>query len=866
MKHLKLVCACAALASLQQAGAESTVVSEYPVTEDVEIRVESGDVKRIEYLSGTAAATITKTGGGTLEIGVLGNENFSFVVQEGSLKSVRPQFADLGDSVWFRADASDASSMTFNVQNGTNYVSRWSDADGRDRYVTPYTGLQSPGPFISKVTMNGLATMDFGGLRDTGVYGDPPKGHTDPSAAAFMASETALISEAFYIWQDVEGVKDLPLAIKSDGSETTFVGPTPINTQSCGYRGYGGGGSGFPLWYTAPDRMGTHFYLDDVRRDSKYVPEDGWHLARYTVYNPDWDRSPTSTHLGSYGFLGFGYFNSRYGGCRIAEVVLCTNLLSDAEHTYVDRYLKCKWYLPKVARIVVGDGATLDVTSAKWDIGMLALSGDVVGRENLCAREALAPGRNGLSVSGVYSAPAFAESMTPDLAFVAAGEVSVASGTARGNVVDAQGVFTKSGAGTFELSYFSSNVSELVVAEGVLTLSPLLSAASAVHFDAAQFVTTEEKDGKKLVSNWGDVNGTGTAIDFGEKYKFSTAKSSEKVNLPYLVEDSENGLPVVNFGSFVDTYHQDGWGGALQLTRPLAGGKNAINTYDGWLQGFIVWKDDPGAKDLDLVDGQEFIGPSLFGNNWVWTRGKGGGGNGFPVPGTEAANFKDNQKLDGVALSSAEFLSTRISDGLHLLDIRPANSKTDGPIGVQYVGVRRTTVTESCYGGVNMAEFMFFRYHLSADQRAKIAAALGVKWFGTDKWKLEQVFGSLSVADGASASFPYADVTVTNLAASGSVSARSLTVADGGKLIVDATDRVLTADGVSFAGKGTIVLNADVGPTIDEPIKVIAAANGPATAQKVPGWRTKTGVKAVLVRRADGYYLDPAPGLVLILK
>ena len=60
-------------------------------------------------------------------------------------------------------------------------------------------------------------------------------------------------------------------------------------------------------------------------------------------------------------------------------------------------------------------------------------------------------------------------------------------------------------------------------------------------------------------------------------------------------------------------------------------------------------------------------------------------------------------------------------------------------------------------------------------------------------------------------------------------------------------------------------LLAETGHTVQD-VDLFAAANGPATPRKVPGWRTKTGVKAVLVRRADGYYLDPAPGLVLILK
>ena len=57
---------------------------------DLMLTVEEGDVKRIEYISGTAAARLTKEGGGTLEVAIVGNTNASFFVNGGELKFVRP--------------------------------------------------------------------------------------------------------------------------------------------------------------------------------------------------------------------------------------------------------------------------------------------------------------------------------------------------------------------------------------------------------------------------------------------------------------------------------------------------------------------------------------------------------------------------------------------------------------------------------------------------------------------------------------------------------------------------------------------------------------------------------------------------------
>ena len=91
--------------------AASENVPEFALTSDTILTVEEGDVKRIEYISGTAAARLTKEGGGTLEVAIVGNTNASFFVNGGELKFVRPGRLALDvDDAAFHVDGNDADS------------------------------------------------------------------------------------------------------------------------------------------------------------------------------------------------------------------------------------------------------------------------------------------------------------------------------------------------------------------------------------------------------------------------------------------------------------------------------------------------------------------------------------------------------------------------------------------------------------------------------------------------------------------------------------------------------------------------------------------------------------------------------------
>jgi hypothetical protein len=189
---------------------------------------------------------------------------------------------------------------------------------------------------------------------------------------------------------------------------------------------------------------------------------------------------------------------------------------------------------------------------------------------------------------------------------------------------------------------------------------------------------------------------------------------------------------------------------------------------------------------------------------------------------------------------------------------------------------------------MRFGECIFFRNQIPDTQRAKINAALGVKWFGGERYTLEHEFESVAVAEGAKASFPYADVTAESLALSGTVSARSIAVdrmsvnggmvdsalklADGAEISIlrlpDVEKGAFAANQVEFAGSGSVKLGFDSAEKdIVNDIKLISAGGGNPV--RVRGWKDYTSdLKYIgsLCRKADGYYATGIMGLRLVVR
>ena len=847
-------CVVAALSGVSMA--ETVTVAELALSADTTVTVGEGDVKRIEYLSGTAAAKLTKEGAGTLEVAIVGNTNAAFFVNGGELKFVRPgKVALAADEAAFHVDGSDADARDVSVQNETNFVTKIKDVEGRSTYATKYSSRLNP--YLKENALNGLTVFDFGTMYGSGLTG---------YGAAMQWSEMHVPNEIFYVWADQEGLKGLVTTAES-------FGPTPVNMQFSGYRGKGGAGQEFKLFNTLPGRMGTNLYVDDAKATSTSTPGEGWHLLR-TYTSTAW----TDASVNDYAARGFGYRPngpSPYGGFCLAEMIVCTNYLTEAKRKYVNFYLQRKWFggYP-VKKVILAEGATLDASEAPVSITYFQTTGDttVRGLENI--RMAVPSGLStNLTVSsGIYNAPDRSVSAIPNIGFAADGEVAVAAGTNAVNIVEGSGTFRKSGEGALCVGYLGEGCTSLDVASGSLSVCPLATPAAALHVDAADddAFTLAEENGTNFVARWEDVSRNGQALRTAtDKYAYG-AKAT--INRPFRVANRQNGLPMVDFGSMADAEHQDGWGAMLNVVNPVSGKSAPRTTTDefGVIQVFSVWEDDPAVFDREPVEDGDghlkpAVGPSLYGNGYSWYRGAGGSGVGYPFCAMQGpSTVREEMWLDNVRFYSQYVRFTSIDKGTHLMDQRIGD--TDGGSAISRVGGNQDCQTtngpyaaKGVYGGVRFGETMAFRYALPKKQREQIRAALGVKWFGTETYSLRYGFEAVAVTNGAALAFPYADVTVTNLSLAGTVSARSLTLPAGGTLTLpgDGADGFgeISVDSLTLGTGGHVVIPDVVGTAlIGRSFKIASSEN---ISGKASAWRGSSGdrsLRVVLEKRADGLY------------
>ena len=853
------------------------LVQEKTLSGNEEFFVAEGETVRIEYLDG-GGMTLTKTGSGTLEIATVANSKTKIIVSEGVLKGVCPgkMRSDI-PGAFYHVDGNDTSGMTLETVNGTNFITRLGDVDGRTMFATNRSGRTKP--FIVNDCLNGLSVLDFGNM-----YFDNERFPAATGSSCMEFAEVRVQRDSFWVWKDVDGVENMAY-----GKE--FLGVTPVCLQNSYYRGYGGNGNHFKFSNVGPpDRFTVAAYVDGEKISSVVNTRvgPGWHLVSYRMPGGDIADSDHAT----YGASAFGRrpVGSPYGGFKLAEALFFTNTLSDADYKYVNAYLNSKWFGASIDRVIVKSGAHLDLSDTKWNIVSLGRYSEstVSGGENVNAASIFNPDNSYLAVNGTYSVLA-SEKVIPNLGFTGVGEVCVPAGTATlGNIISANGTLKKSGEGKLELSYLTDGVLGIEVASGEFVYSPLRSSASVLHLDANTGVETELKNGTNFVTRWIDVNGETVNVAkpiVGEGYKHS---GNVAIRQPFLKEKGAGDMPLVDFGTIADENHVNGWGAALGFTNPFGGGKDAVPIHNGWLSAFIVWEDRDDVIDMPLVNESPFRGPCLFGQNYVWTRGKGGAGNGFTLMGSDNAAFRNDVIFDGERILTQNVKNHVVSRGLHLWSIKAGTA--DGLMGASRIGAYMNTKPASTYGGMRFGECIFFRNQIPDAQRAKINAALGVKWFGDERYTLEHEFESVSVAEGSSASFPYADVTAQSLTLSGTVSAKSIAVdrmsvnggmvdsalklADGAEISIqglpDVEAGAFAANQVEFAGSGSVKLGFDSAEKdIVNDIKLISAGGGGENPVRVRGWKVYTSdLKYIgsLCRKADGYYATGIMGLRLVVR
>lgn len=841
--------------------AGETFVDDINLSENTNITVAAGDVLKIGYLKADSQVVITKSGAGKLVLTTVGGSGSVLVdVQEGTLASARPgELPQLGGvPVGMHVDISKSSTLSITVKNGTNCVSKITDAAGSGHSLN-YWWMGYP--YLIGEELNGLPVLDFGAFSDGSTF-------TGNSGMLGNNSPSIPLKEYFFVWKDRDDIIDAPLV---DGKE--FSGPCVIGSDpSLWTRNLGGGGQGFGMYKeTMSGAVCQNMRLDGKSINLNYRVPRGFHLFHNRLTS-----EPENKPL----FSTLGFSTPYKGGFVLAELLVYSNLLSQADGEYVEAYLSSKWFGAKLD-VKLAQDAVLDVSEVKFDIGTMNVVGSssVVGASNFCCR-ALARGSTNIVVNGLFS---FDGAVTPDapgLVFSGDALIGVA-GTGRVEEVSAlSGKLVKRGAGALMAADVQAD--EISVEDGALCISPLFVRTGEFHVDASENVTVSNVDGKNLVSKWDDVNGNGfyfTASDCKPEYD-----DSRCVRQPYLTENFANGLPVVDFGSFADVNHADGWGAELKSSR-------SYQDTDGIKDIYVAWADYPDVKNLPYsVEKTKFYGPSLFGAQYYWYRGAGGAGESFPMHYASApGRMYGDLRIDGEKVSGTAF---RPGDGMHVLAQRI--SSTGAPmqeIGGNYQSPVKTgdgtTSVRGVFGGLRIGEVLMFKTALPDHRRLRLESQLCAKWLGKDNvWEYE----AIGVAAGAELAHPYADLNVAALRLAGRISAKSVTPGtmeiigsnaeiDGALRLDDTSilriDCNAQNDSLSCAKVSSIDIRGRAKVELDGVDSPMLLAGREFRIFETQGFTSRVkiaipgvpGMKAYLTGRDGGAYLSFEPnGLMVIVK
>jgi RNA polymerase sigma-70 factor (ECF subfamily) len=321
------------------------VFSKLTVVADSTLGVPEADaVASLPWVFG-AGTTLTKTGAGTLSLGVGFSSTLSLVVKEGVLAlPLRLSVETLLAEASLRLDASRADTLTLDAEGR---VSRWADADGRANALT--NGVPARQPVRVPDALNGLPVVDFGPY-----YGSAA------GCGLFLEGRKTGVRSAFVVYEGRH--PDAVLLGEAPGIGTCAY-TRSLNTANA-------------VWSanTAQEVRTGSTALDGafVNGAAAELTTNAFHVVSSVV---------NGSGVTTVGALGNDR-NYRSGGQRIAEVILFDRKLSPAEQAAVDDYLLRKWLAAdaprRMADVTLENGARLVLPSEETlEVRNLALQGEV---------------------------------------------------------------------------------------------------------------------------------------------------------------------------------------------------------------------------------------------------------------------------------------------------------------------------------------------------------------------------------------------------------------------------------------------------------------------------------------------------------
>ena len=344
---------------------------EMVLTDDRTVDVPAGTTNFVGTLRG-GPFTLVKTGEGVLQIGRVASEVVSIVVEEGTVALVNPHPACLA-SAFFHVDASAADTLVTELRHGTNFVTRWNDADGRaNRFAGPldatYNGRTDPTkrlPFLTDGRLNGRTYVDFGTLALQGYTN--AAGVAIGWGGALAWSEACPMRHGFTVVSDTPDIDEISARYEGSGYNGCAMSFFSRFDGHAGYRGSFSATHRPYIYndnsYNGPFIHGTN-YLNGIRSAYKRGFPSGFQLFE----------AQTSTNATINAFGGEYRYSSgaqrMFGGTRIAEHCVFTNVLEEADRRDVTRYLQAKWFPKRIPSVtLLGDAQLVIDDEARLEIG-----------------------------------------------------------------------------------------------------------------------------------------------------------------------------------------------------------------------------------------------------------------------------------------------------------------------------------------------------------------------------------------------------------------------------------------------------------------------------------------------------------------